>query len=103
MTYNDSLYITVAYRKCTICSEDLVYYITVQVNTGLHHLNVGWNGFAQEGCKALGTSLSRNSTLLSLNLTHNRIQDATLALLLRAFNRNTNLVTLKVSEIYSSL
>ena len=67
-----------------------------QENLGLTHLNVAWNGFYLDGCKALSKALKTNKTLEILDLTCNRIDYECLQELIKGLVHTRTLTTLKV-------
>lgn len=68
------------------------------MNTCLKKLNVSWNGFYLEGCKAISKALEINKTLQELDLSANRIDKECLDKLLTGLKKNKTLVVLKVSK-----
>lgn len=64
-------------------------------NIPLLHLNLSRNWIEQRGAMEIGNALSRNSTLLTLNLAHNYIQDCTH--MMKGMKDNKTLKTLDLS------
>ena len=71
----------------------------LQDNSSLRILNLSWNGFYLEGCRALVRTLQFNSTLEVLDLSNNRINRECLGHLVKGLAKNTTLHTLIVSHI----
>jgi len=65
----------------------------------LHHLNLAWNGFGDDGAAAIGESLYHNATLVTLDLSNNRIGFDGCKALARALGTNTCLKALAVSRV----
>jgi hypothetical protein len=38
------------------------------MNSAIKHLDLGWNGFAQDGCKAMFKTIKENETLEEIDL-----------------------------------
>ena len=68
-----------------------------QKNTKLLNLQLAWNGFAFEGCAAIGHALMHNSTLAAIDLGNNRIHNPAMFELLKGIVKNKTLSTLRVS------
>ena len=60
-------------------------------------LNVAYNGFGREGCRALGAALGQNSTLKELDIRNNRVYMDDVGALLKGLEANTTLGTIRVS------
>lgn len=68
-----------------------------QDNSTLRILNLSWNGFYLEGCRALVRTLQLNTTLEVLDLSNNRINRECLGHLVKGLAKNTTLHSLIVS------
>lgn len=64
----------------------------------LRHLDLSWNGFSNEGAKALGDALKENSTLTVLDLSSNRINTIGADHLAKGLSQNESLKVLKVGQ-----
>lgn len=69
-----------------------------QVNSTLKQLQLSWNGFGHIETESLGQALKHNSTLVSLDLSSNRIDDQAVTLLCQGLAINEALMILKVSR-----
>ena len=67
-----------------------------QKNTTLKHLNLAWNGFGADGCRALAKALEENNTLTELDLTNNRLGITSLEHIVEGLKKNTSLKSVKV-------
>ena len=76
-----------------------MFIVLLQVNRGLQNVNLSWNGFGFEGSVAIGDMLTMNSTLLSLDISSNRINPPAVMELMRGLTRNKVLQHLKVIEV----
>ena len=61
-------------------------------------LNLSWNGFAKEGAMCLGRALEENRTLLTLDISNNRIGMDGIGGFLKGLQQNDGLTELRVSE-----
>ncbi len=60
------------------------------------NLDLSWNGFHYDGCRALAKALSHNYTLRRLDLTSNRIDKLCLNELLKGLQKNETLMSIQV-------
>lgn len=67
-----------------------------QKNASIRILNVSWNGFDVAGCHGLSHGLSKNSTLVDLDLCSNRVGIIGLSKLVEGMKRNSTLEVLRV-------
>jgi len=67
------------------------------MNSCLRKLNLAWNGFYLEGCKALAKSLENNTSLQEIDLSSNRINKECLDKLFAGIKKNKTLQKLAVS------
>lgn len=74
-----------------------VYENEFQANKGLETLLLAWNGFGFEGSMAMGSALAENTSLLTLDLSNNRIQTRDLFDFIKGLEKNKTLSVLKVS------
>ena len=66
-------------------------------------LDLSWNGFEDDGARALCDSMRVNNTLTELNIRNNRISTVGAAHIARGLEGNNTLEVLKVSTVYRSL
>ncbi|CAG5120177.1 unnamed protein product, partial [Candidula unifasciata] len=73
----------------------------VKDNIGLKTLNLAFNAFNHGACKptqSLGTTLSGNSTLRSLDVSNNRLSDSDLFMVAKGIKKNETLEILKIGQ-----
>lgn len=70
----------------------------LQRNISIISLNVSWNGFYLDGCRALMSALRSNKILEKLDLTCNRIDFECVQQLIKGINGNTTVTSLNVSR-----
>ena len=68
----------------------------------MRSINLSWNGFSDKGSKAVSAALCKNSTLMEIDLSSNRITEEGIVYLTKAFPRNTTLEILKVVTFFLS-
>jgi len=59
-------------------------------------LDLSWNGFGYEGSLAVGELLRKNSTLIELDLSSNRINWQAVQFIAKGLSNNTTLEKIKV-------
>ena len=78
-----------------------IYYNNIdtfpQTNMGLTQLDISWNGFGNEGAKAVGEALKHNRSLELLDLSNNRIRANGAIILSSGLQNNNTLKILKVN------
>ena len=84
------------YLKSTAYRQILVFPVLLQKNQSLEYINLGWNGFAFEGCVALSEALRHNTCLEKLNISCNRIHPPALLELMKGLCSNKVLKILVV-------
>ena len=62
-------------------------------------LDLSWNGFEDDGARALGDAIRGNNTLTELNIRNNRISTAGAAHIARGLEGNNALEILEVSVV----
>ena len=62
-------------------------------------LDLSWNGFEDDGARALGDAFRGNNTLTELNIRNNRISTVGAAHIARGLEGNNTLEILKVSVV----
>lgn len=77
--------------------SEFKYCITSQENVALKSLHLGWNGFSDDGAKALAEAL-RTCPLAYLDLKANRIGPEGFLALIKVLGHNDDLKELKVSR-----
>jgi Ran GTPase-activating protein (RanGAP) involved in mRNA processing and transport len=63
----------------------------------LKKLNLAWNGFGEDGAKAIAASLLRNKNIIELDLTNNRISPDGIKSIMNGVLKNDTLKILHVS------
>ena len=62
----------------------------------LHTCNLAWNGFGEEGGRAIADALAQQESLTELDISGNRISGDAAFLIAKALKTNEELRTLKV-------
>jgi hypothetical protein len=78
------------------CMQPTDIYSTFQTNSTLTCLDISWNGFHLDGCKAVRSMLAKNQSLQQLNLSCNRLDKECLNELIKGLCKNSTLQKLEV-------
>jgi len=66
----------------------------------LTNINLGWNGFGNDGASAIGKALAHNVMLEELDIRSNRIDSQGFISLCTCFKENTTLKKLYVTNLF---